>query len=339
MDKHQKYKKWVVDDLLKNTLVEVYSSSINFTTPKGILQRRDDVSFYDETIQVYYGIPDDYSIISEIENAYREILVDMYYEYDMWPVKFKDGESVYDYLQRTKKPLSESLSDEEKSHEKMLRKKEKYREFIISDMIRKTSWVSKMDQGTVYWDIDFKFFRSVNRYYKETRETTFEYKEENLIKSDWGDVQEAHRDLLRISYGVKREEVQSIFNEYWERMCRIILMGSEPLTQLTEQDDKKQKYKEYVAGELLKKVNFRDEYIFLPWIMSSLAHHYSSANTLFPFNKEEVRNLGPYKDVHFDDDDMFHSYVRDRYGVKESEAHSIWLRLKKLLLDLAPEIN
>ncbi len=82
MNKHQKYKKWVVDDLLKNTLVETYSTTINFTTPKGILQRRDDVSFYDETIQVYYGIPDDYSIISEIENAYREILVDMYYEYD-----------------------------------------------------------------------------------------------------------------------------------------------------------------------------------------------------------------------------------------------------------------
>ncbi len=223
MNKHQKYKKWVVDDLLKNTLVETYSTTINFTTPKGILQRRDDVSFYDETIQVYYGIPDDYSIISEIENAYREILVDMYYEYDMWPVKFKDGESVYDYLQRTKKPLSESLSDEEKSHERVLRGKEKY--------------------------------------------------------------------------------------------------------------------KEYVAGKLLKKVNFQDGYMYFPWILSSLAHHYSSANTLFPFNKEEVRNLGPYKDVHFDDDEMFNSYVRDRYGVKENEAHSIWLRLKKRLLDLAPEIN
>jgi hypothetical protein len=342
MDKQEKYKKWVVDDLLKNTLVEVYSSSINFTTPRGILQRQDDVCFYDETIQVLYGIPDDYKIIKVIEQTYRDILVDLYYDYDIWPVKFKDGESVYDYLQRTTRPLTESLSDEEIEHEKLLRKKEKYREFIITDMINKTSWVTQMNGDDMWWDVEFKFFQSVNWHYVNSREEKFAYDEGDLINSGWGEVQDAHVLILSLSYGVRRdktEEAQSIYDEYWDRMCRIMLEGSNVLTHINEATDKKVKYKEFVVGELLKQVNFRGEYIYFPWILSSLAHHYSSANTLFHFNKEEVRNLGPYTDVHFDDDDMFHSYVRDRYGVKENEANSIWLRLKKRLLDLAPEIE
>jgi hypothetical protein len=331
MDNQKKYMQWVIDDLLKNTFIIKYGGSVGFDSPKGILISDGVPSFYDETIQVYYGIPDDYKIINIIERKYIDIIEDVAMDYDIWRWRYKDGESVYDHLKRMDGPMDLELNES-------LSREEKYREFIITDMIRKTSWVTQIIDGKSYWDIDFKFFKSLNWYYEESRETTFEYEEKNLIKAHWGDVQDAHRDILRLSYGVKREEVQSIFNEYWERMCRIILEGSNELTHINETTDKKQKYKEYVAGELLKKVNFQDGYMYFPWILSSLAHHYSSANTLFPFNKEEVRNLGLYKDVHFDDDEMFVSYVRDRYGVKENEANSIWLRLKKKLLDLAPEI-
>ena len=148
--------------------------------------------------------------------------------------------------------------------------------------------------------------------------------------------------FLCLSYGVRRdktEEAQSIYDEYWDRMCRIMLEGSNALTHINETTDKKVKYKEYVAGELLKKVKIEDDLISFPWIMGSLSYHYSSPHTNFPFNREEVRNFNPYSTIDFDDQDIFHSYVRDMYGVKENEISSIWLRLKKRLILIAPEID
>jgi hypothetical protein len=108
MKKREIFKKWILDSLYKRTYISTLSSTIDFYTPKGITARNGDVYFYDDTVHVKYGIPDDMELSSEIEREYVDTLLDMEMDYDMWPERFKDGESVYDNIQKFKTPLRES---------------------------------------------------------------------------------------------------------------------------------------------------------------------------------------------------------------------------------------
>jgi hypothetical protein len=130
MSASEKFINWVIDELLKNTYIEKYKF-INFITPKGIIHREgENPYFYDDTIHMKYGIPDDYQLMKTIETTYVDILLDLESDYDMYRWKFKNDESVYDHLMRNKKkPLKEF--------------DEKYRKFVDSvtdDLIQKTKW-------------------------------------------------------------------------------------------------------------------------------------------------------------------------------------------------------
>jgi hypothetical protein len=212
IDKQIKYKKWVVDDMLKNTIVEKYSGSINFTTPKGILQRQDDVSFYDDIIQVRYGIPDEYKTIKEIEGAYSDILVDMYWDYDIWPHKFKDGESVYDYLQRTKKPIAESNN-----------RKQKYFDYIIKDLINDTELVG----GSSYGGIEvFLPFDTLSNSYPPILSIHNSWKSWREFSSEFGLAMMA-AEYLEVRYGFNRSDHYELLEPFWLKLKeKVINMSS-----------------------------------------------------------------------------------------------------------------
>lgn len=144
MSASEKFIGWVVDELLKNTYIEKYKY-INFVTPKGIIHREgENPYFYDDTVQMKYGIPDDYTFYSRIEETYVDILMDLEMDYDMYRWKFKDGESVYDYLVRNEgRGKKKELKESDMNYQKFIAK-------VTDDLIKKTKWKKIDDHWTLF---------------------------------------------------------------------------------------------------------------------------------------------------------------------------------------------
>jgi hypothetical protein len=95
--KLKKYLDYVVKDLLKQTTAEVYSDSVNYYTPRGIIQRDGDIYMYDDQIANKYGLPDEMEVYNYVDGKYKDILLDLEYDIGYALPKPKRDESIYDF--------------------------------------------------------------------------------------------------------------------------------------------------------------------------------------------------------------------------------------------------
>jgi hypothetical protein len=123
--KLKKYLDYVVKDLLKQTTAEVYSDSVNYYTPRGIIQRDGDIYMYDDQIANKYGLPDEMEVYNYVDGKYKDILLDLEYDIGYALPKPKRDESIYDFLKRVRKPMNESQD-----------KLDRYHNYIVDDMIK-----------------------------------------------------------------------------------------------------------------------------------------------------------------------------------------------------------
>lgn len=123
-----KFIKYVINGLLKDTLIFNNDiGGVGFSRPKGISYRDGKSRIYGDKITDKYGIPDDMVFIGMIEKEYDDILDQISWDVGGFIPFPKDTENVYDFIQRTNKPLKESLD-----------KREKYYQYIINDLVKNT---------------------------------------------------------------------------------------------------------------------------------------------------------------------------------------------------------
>jgi hypothetical protein len=190
MGKKENFLTWIVNRLLKNTFVSKLDM-IDFDTPQGVRYHMGEVTFYGDSIEVMYGIPDDWETIKKIEFTYKNILLDLDLDYGMYPNTFKEGESVYDHIMRnTPNGMVFESTD----------KKEKYINFIVDDLVKKTI-IEKLENpnGSLHrYGVSCGILWNGGRSSREIKESV----------GGW-----AFKNLESI-YGITREDFRGLISRY-----------------------------------------------------------------------------------------------------------------------------